>query len=344
MMNNWLLRLAYDNSELAISDHTRYEFENDKNRIDDFFLDNNYHILRIDVNNQYSYKVPNKNLYILGKDFFQDLQTNYNQSNTTEDVKSYLIEAADRILMSLKCIKDLVQEIGGVYYINPYTYRLKSIFELLGFDIKLKKVLCEGGLFLKGNPINGEPFLIVSHDLIEHFEDLKITILKCPPDIGTDPSDTHIDTYLGIINFKEMLEINKTKFNGILYIHSHSLNKIESDPIKQNIWKNLLNEMKSRGYLVRKYTPTTPAQNIGINFKFDTENNSLLTNAFPLKERKFLTNLGITIISPEYNFSTNDSFSGGINCSYIFIPNNEKIHDKILNRILNNDNNLSDTK
>jgi hypothetical protein len=339
MVNKWLLRLSYDNPQLANSDPVRFEFENDKNRMDDFFESYGYSILRVDVNNKKSYRIPNKNIYVLSKNFFDSLIDSKNISNNIKDndkeaVKKYLIEAYDRILMTLRCIKDLVQEIGEAFYINPHTFRLKNLFELLDYKVISKEKICEGGLFLKGVPEDGDPFLIVSHDFIDDFEDLNTTILRSPKNIGTDPLDSHIDLYLGIINFKEKLEINGTKFNGILYIHKETLKIIQNDPLKQDQWNILKEEIEKRGYVIRIYIPETSAQNIGINFKYDGINKTLITNAFPSKERKFLKNLRISVLAPEYNFSTNDSFSGGINCSYIFIPNGRILEDKIINWII----------
>lgn len=345
MAKKWLLRLSYDNPKLANSDPVRFKFENDKNRMDDFFESYGYYILRLDINNKESYNIPNKNIYVLGKNFFDNLiNSNITSNNFKDDdkeaVKKYLIEAYDRILMTLRCIKDLVQEIGTfqgigeVFYINPHTYRLKNLFELLDYKVILKEKICEGGLFLKGVPEDGDPFLIVSHDFIDDFEDLNTTILRSPKNIGTDPLDSHIDLYLGIINFKEKLEINDHNFNGIIYIHDESLKLIQDNPLKRNQWNILKREIDKRGYLIRKYIPETKAQNIGINFKFDRENNNLLTNAFPDQERIFLQNLGITVLAPEFSFSTNDSFSGGINCSYIFINNNKNIQNKIIDQII----------
>ncbi|MBD3226726.1 MAG: hypothetical protein GF329_00935 [Candidatus Lokiarchaeota archaeon] len=331
-----LLRLANNDPELAISDPERFEFENDRRRMDEFFAVHGYFIIAVDVNSEESYRIRDKGIYVLGKDFLDDINSDRKHLNRKEvkgSVQTYINEAHDRIIMSLRCIKDLVQEIENRIYINPYTNHLKRIFEILGYNVILKKIISEGGLFLKGNPSKGKPFLIISHDFIDYFMELGIDILKSPENIGSDPLDSHIDTYLGIINFKEKIDIKGSEFNGILYIHSDSLKNIQNNLEKKEQWNSLKNEMKMRDYFIKEYIAKTPAQNIGINFKFDRENNNLLTNAFPKKEKDFLQMLGINVLAPEYNYSTNDCFSGGINCSYIFIHRNVNLRNKIINWI-----------
>ena len=148
--------------------------------------------------------------------------------------------------------------------------------------------------------------------------------------------DTHIDTVLGIINFKDQVDVDGRKYNGILYVHTDTLKKVQVDSTSQKIWKDLKHEMQTRSYLIREYVPETNFQNIGINFKFDQENQLLLANAFPKKERQFLDRLGISVLAPEYSFGTNDPLSGGVNCSYLIVPDQKKIQNNVLNWIINN--------
>lgn len=337
MINRVLLKLSNNNPDLSISDPVRFEFENDKKRMDRFFEEHGYSIISIDVNSKRSYKNSNKSIYFLGNDFFENFFPDqiYSSNNKADNtIQAYISEAHDRIIMSLRCMKDLVQEIGDHLYINPYTIRLKLLFELLGYKVISKEIISEGGLFLRGEPPDGTPFLIVSHDFIDHFMNLGLPILQSPKNIGTDPLDSHIDTYLGIINFREKIEIEGSDFNGILYIHNESLKNIRKETQKEEKWNSLKNEMEMRGYFIKEYIPETTAQKIGINFKFNIEQHNLLTNAFPHKERTFLNRLGIIVLAPEYSYSTNDCFSGGINCSYIFIPNNIKIKKCVIDWIV----------
>ncbi|MHA1279363.1 MAG: hypothetical protein ACTSQI_21660 [Candidatus Helarchaeota archaeon] len=340
MIGKWLLRVQHGVPELSQTDPERDKFERDKTRIDQYFCNHGYKILCIDITKQASYQLPGKAIYILGKDFFQrpELLKKPINNDKVSDLQAYLLQAFDTIVMTLKCIKDLVQEINGIYYINPYAKRLQLLFELMGFTVKSHDVLSEGGLFLKGLPPNGDPFLIVSYEFIEHFKEVNLPVLRNPPSIGMDgydplSEDSHIDTYLGLINFHERLKFDDRNYNGVLYVHTDSLKFIAEDPVKREFWDRITNEMNQRGYLIREYTPTTLAQNIGINFKYDPQNHMLLTNAFPKKERTFLHTLGISVLAPEYDFSTNDSYSGGINCSYFLIPHNAFLETRIVDWI-----------
>jgi len=336
MTNNWLVHIRYDSPQLASSDPDRIIFENDKEKMDEFFAIHQYNILSIDLTQQNSYQLPGKEIYILGKDFFQSLNLFNTPSKNPSDIASpsYMLEIYDKFIMGLNCIKDIAQQIGTDFYIKPHALRLKLLLERMGFNVIPKDVISEGGLFLKGLPPTGTPFLIVSHNFIKSFQKLKIELLKCPPNIGVDSYDTHIDTYLGIINFREELTIDMGKYNGILYVHRETLKKIQADRKKQDVWNILKSKMERKGYLIRIYEPETEYQNIGINFKFDTGTHTFLTNAFPKKERAFLSGLGITVIAPELSFGSNNSNCGGINCSYLLIPSNENIQKNIVNWIM----------
>ncbi len=335
MTNNWLVYLRYDSPELSNSDPERIIFEKDKEKITEFFVIHQYHILCIDLTQQNSYQLPGKEIYILGKDFFQNFNLFDNRSKNPSDPASpsYMLEIYDRLVMGLNCIKDVTQQIGPDFYIKPHALRLKLLLGQMGFKVITKDVVSEGGLFLKGLPPHGAPFLIISHDFIKFFQELKMDLLKCPLKIGKDSFDTHIDTYLGIINFREEIMFHSVKYTGILYVHLQTLKKIHADTKKQEVWNILKKEMENRGYLIRQYEPETENQNIGINFKFDRDNHALLTNAFPKKERSFLNGLGITVLAPELRFGSNDSMCGGINCSYLLIPHNENIQKNIINWI-----------
>ena len=336
MTNIWLLHISYDSPQLSDSDPERITFENDKRKHDEFFITHPYNILIISSEDESSYQVPGKKIYILGKDFFQHLDIFENHSNNSPDAgisPSYMLEIYDRVVMGLSCLKDVAQQIDNTFYVKPYALRVKTLLEQMGFNVITDNFISEGGIFLKGTPPSGTPFLIISHNFIEHFQKLKLPLLRCPPDIGNDPNDTHIDTYLGIINFREARIIDGTVYNGILYVHTGILKKIHADAKKQDVWQILKAEMENRGYLMREYSPETEYQNIGINFKFDCYNDTLLSNAFPKKERFFLNGIGINVIAPELNFGSNNFITGGVNCSYLLIPYNKKIQENIINWI-----------
>ena len=339
MVINWLLHIAYDSPQLPQSDPERVTFEKDKERIDEFFIAHDYRILRIDITKQKSHQIPGKEIYLLGKDFFHHLNLFDPQPSQSPDAvvtPSYMIEIFDRVVLGLHCLKDIAQQIGTDFYIKFHAVRLKALLEIMGFNVIAKSVVNEGGLFLKGLPPTGAPFLIISHGFLDPFREFKLDLLQSPPDLGVNSKDTHIDTYLGIINFREELMINGVKYNGILYVHTETLKKIHADSKKQQVWNILKEEMRNRRYLIREYEPETEYQNIGINFKFDHANHTLLTNAFPKKERSFLKKLGISVIAPEYSFGANDSMAGGINCSYLLIPHNSNIQKNIINWIATN--------
>ncbi len=334
MLQKWLVRLSTESPELI--DPDRISFEKDKTLLDTFFVSHGYKVLIINIFQPKSYQVSNQEVYVLGNDFFQ--QYSVFESLSTDNMNSdppYLIQAFDKIVMGLHCLKDVVQQINEIYYIYPHALRLIKLFELLGYDVKPAYKVCEGGIFLQGIPPIGSPFLIISHDLTEPFNELQTAILQCPPRIGMNINDTHIDVYLGIINFREQISIQNQKYNGILYILKETLQKILRHPVKRRKWANLREDLVKRSYLVREYSPETPLQKIGINFKFDIENLTLLTNAFPQNEQTFLQQLGIRVLAPEYSFGSNDYLSGGMNCSYLLIPHSETLHNIIITWIKN---------
>ena len=86
MAKKWLVRLSYDNPQWSTTDPVRFDFEKDKNRIDEFFEAHSYKILIIDINQENSYKVPNKEIYILAKDFFKNYNLHQNSpDNSTQN-------------------------------------------------------------------------------------------------------------------------------------------------------------------------------------------------------------------------------------------------------------------
>jgi hypothetical protein len=289
MKNKWLVHFSYDSPDLAESDPERITFEQDKANLDEYFLDHRYNILSINITQEKSSQLPGRPLYIVGKDFFYHLNVFLKVSNPSSiATQSDMLEMYDRVVMGLRCIKDVAQQIGTNFYIKPHALRLKALLEQMGYIVITKSIVSEGGLFLKGTPSHGAPFLIVSHRYFEPFKKLKIETFKSPPNIGVDSYDNHIDTYLGIINFKEEITIEDLRYNGILYVHSETLEKIYADSKKQKVWEILKKKMEQRAYFIREYEPETRYQNIGINFKFDRDNHILLSNAFPEKEQSFL--------------------------------------------------------
>jgi len=339
MIQKWLVRLSNDSPELKDFDPDRYKFENDKKKHDNFFASWGYKILVVDITRTESYKAKNREIYYIGRKFFLQYQVfkiSSNDLSNDTDSTPVMREIYDKVVMGLMCIKDVVQKIGHQFYVKPQAMCLQKLFELMGFNVLVKDRVCEGGIFLKSELPDNERFLIVSYGLIEPFKEFGIPLLQCPPNIGMDAKDTHIDTLFGIINFQDKVEIDCSNYNGILYVHTDTLKKIQVDQTSEKVWKDLKNEMKTRGYLIRIYVPESDFQNIGINFKFDHENKILLTNAFPKKERQFLEQLGISVCAPEFSFGTNDPLSGGVNCSYLVIPDNESIQKNIISWIKNN--------
>ncbi len=336
MPQNWLLRFSNESTQLKDFDPERFKFENDKKRMDEFFESYGYKILIVDITKPESHQYSNKEIYRIGSEFFLQhkvFENHASNSPNNMDKTPFMLEIYDKIVMGLMCIKDVIQEIGQSYYINPHALRLKKLFELMGYNPISEDGICEGGTFLKGTPPGSEGFLIVSYDLVENFEELKIPLLRSPPDIGTDTQNTHIDTYFGILNFKLSKVIDGKKYAGILYVHTNTLKKIQDDTAKRKVWNDLKEEMQTRKYLIHEYIPENTYQNIGINFKFDEANNTLLSNAIPKREQTFLKSLDISVLAPEFSFGTNDSISGGVNCSYLIIPDNESIQKYIISWI-----------
>ena len=324
---NWLINISNFPSKSVNSTKSMITFNKDKEKLDLYFEKEGYGIIRIKILERNSYKIPGKNIFILGSDFFEkhkdiiNKNTGFLQSSlgSTKDTKKLIFKRRifNQLSISLSCIKDIVQKIGNVMYIYPDARDLMIFFKLLGYNIIPDTHVSEGGTFLKGIINEKYQFLIVSYDFVEYFKNLNIPILRAPPNIGELPENTHIDILFGIINFNKKRIIAEKQYNGIFYVHFKTYKKIQEDIIKKQIWESLKNKLNEKKYLIRIYTPETKFQNIGINFKFDVINNKLLTNAFPIKERKFLGKIGISVIAPEYSFSTNNYESGGVNCSYL---------------------------
>jgi hypothetical protein len=206
--------------------------------------------------------------------------------------------------------------------------------------------LAEGGALLKfhihdrlGKPVSHK--IVISPRLTFRGEP-EVGIKEAYPahDIVVSPivsqgGRLHLDTEMNVINFKKPMKISmgkrKREFNGILYVYDKHLKDTSL------IITNFLDRVRSWGYLVRPYTPDVDKeaiQRIGINFKHDPENKTLITNAFPEKEKRFLLEKGLLkeIIAPGIKYGNGLEW-GGVACGYVSMKAKSSAINSIIKKI-----------